>query len=482
MMRLTNKHRKVVIIGAGITGLTTAFYMQKQARDEKLPIDVILIDASLRAGGKIETLRQDGYIIERGPESFYDQHGDVERLAQDLYIRSKLINNKIGNSYIALGEELHAVPTSFTANRVAPEMPTFITTNLLSVSGKVRAMKDMVLPRADHQEDESIADFFKRRFGSEVVQNFVEPLLAGTFTGDIDRLSMRSMFPDLYQLEDEYRSLLKGLRKTGLSFLPNEVRHQRGIYQTFENGLQTLIESLEESLTPKTVRKGLRVGQIEQLTNGSLCLHLNNDEKMIADEVVLAIPFEAARNMLAKAHVFDDVPKVKSATIATVTMAFDEEQITRYQDALNFFVSRNSNLAITSCTMSHNKWDHVTPQGKVLLRIYLGRVGDETIVELSDTEIEKIVLADLQHAIGLVGQPKFTIVTRWKEAMPQYFVGHAETVQTLRQKISASMPGLHVTGSSYDGLSIPSCVAQGRETAKRLITKMTQADYTNIEL
>ena len=211
-MRVTNKQRKVVIIGAGITGLTTAFYMQKQVREEKLPVEVLLLDASLRTGGKIETLRQDGYIIERGPESFYDQHGDVERLAQDLYIRSKMMYNNIGDSYIAVHGELHPVPNHFTVSRTSNDNPSFMTTNLLSLGGKLRAMRDIVLPRGE-QQDESVAQFFKRRVGTEVVENFIEPLLAGTFAGDIDQLSMRSMFPELYDLEAEHRSLLKGLKE-----------------------------------------------------------------------------------------------------------------------------------------------------------------------------------------------------------------------------------------------------------------------------
>lgn len=477
MMRVTNKQRKVVIIGAGITGLTTAFYMQKQVREEKLPIDVVLLDASLRTGGKIETLRQDGYVIERGPESFYDQHGDVERLAQDLYIRSKLMYNNIGNSYIAVHGELHPIPNHFTMNRTTNESPSFMTTNLLSLSGKLRAMKDIVLPRG-HEEDESVAHFFKRRVGTEVVENFIEPLLAGTFAGDIDQLSMRAMFPELYQLEEEHRSLLKGLKKTDILFLPNEVRHQRGVYQTFQHGLQTLVESLEESLVPHSLRKGVRVEQIDE-ANGGVVLQLNNGEKLHADELIIATPFAAAKKMLHIDGIFDEIQPVKSATIATVTMAFRKEQITKYEDAINFFVSRNSNFAVTSCTFSHNKWDDIAPDGQALLRLYLGRVGDETIVELSDSEIEKIVLNDLQEAIGLIGQPQFTIVSRWKEAMPQYVVGHDEAVQSIRQNLSKRLPMVHVTGSSYEGVSIPNCVAQGRAMAKRILTKLTQADYTD---
>lgn len=477
MMTVTNKNRKVVIIGAGITGLTTAFYMQKQAREQKLPVDVLLLDASLRTGGKIETLRQEGYIIERGPESFYDQHGDVERLSQDLYIRSKLKYNNIGNSYIAVHSDLHLVPNNFTVSRTVSDKPSFMTTNLLSLSGKIRAMRDIILPRGE-QQDESVAHFFKRRVGAEVVENFIEPLLAGTFAGDIDQLSMRAMFPELYQLEAEHRSLLKGLKKADILFLPNEIRHQRGVYQTFENGLQTLVESLEESLLPNTLRKGVRVEQIESV-HGGVQLHLNNGEKLQADEVVMATPFATAKQLLQQEGIFEHVEPVKSATIATVTMAFRKSQIQQYEDAINFFVSRNSNLAITSCTFLHNKWDDIAPDGQALLRVYLGRVGDETIVELSDTEIEKIVLQDLHEAIGLNGQPQFTIVSRWKEAMPQYVVGHEEAVQQIRQNLSKLLPSVHVTGSSYEGVSIPSCVAQGRNMAKQLMTKLVQANYTD---
>ena len=160
------------------------------------------------------------------------------------------------------------------------------------------------------------------------------------------------------------------------------------------------------------------------------------------------------------------------ATIATVTMAFKEGQISKYADALNFFVSRNSDFAITTCTWNNRKWDNVAPDGHDLLRVYIGRVGDESIVELSDSEIEKIVLQDLQRAIDLQGEPLFTVVARWKESMPQYTIGHDKRMTYLQEQFQTEYPQVQLIGSSYEGISVPDCVAQGKQAAKRTIAQL----------
>ena len=162
------------------------------------------------------------------------------------------------------------------------------------------------------------------------------------------------------------------------------------------------------------------------------------------------------------------------ATIATVTLAFDQAVMQKYADALNFFVSRNSDFAITTCTWSNRKFDHVAPEGHELLRVYIGRVGDESIVELSDNEIEKIVLQDLKKAIGLEERPSLMVVARWKESMPQYTIGHAERMETMKEQFYQENPNVHLTGSSYEGISIPDCVTQGMKTAEEILQQLLE--------
>lgn len=473
-MRVTLKRNKVVIVGGGITGLTTAYYLQQKTKAHNLPIDIVLIEASLRLGGKIHTVRQNGYIIERGPESFFDTGSSVRVLARDLNIEHEMIQNNYGRTFIAVGSKLHQIPSNILLGG-SPKIFPFMTSNVLSLMGKFRAAGDLLLPKLPHAADEPISEFFNRRFGKEVVENLVEPVLAGTFAGDVDHLSMQSMFPQFYQLEKEYRSLLLGMKKTGkgiyaLVDTPGELH-----YESFENGLESLIETLENALTDVTILKGLKVNSIEKNNDDTHLIELNDGTSIQADKIVVTTPFNVAKRIFPDSITMQQVPDMNYATIATVTMAFEKGSMQKYEDALNFFVSRNSHFAITSCTWSHRKWGNVSPEGHELLRVYIGRVGDESIVELPDSEIEKIVLQDLERAVGLDAKPLLTTVARWKEAMPQYTIGHESRMSTMKKQFYQEFPNVFLTGSSYEGISIPDCVLQGRNTAEQLLNQLAES-------
>ncbi|SOC16878.1 oxygen-dependent protoporphyrinogen oxidase [Ureibacillus xyleni] len=468
-MRVTLSRRKVAIIGGGITGLTAAFYLQRLAQQNNLPIDVVLIESSLRLGGKIHTLRKDGFIIERGPESFLDYNNSVRELATDLGIEHEMVTNNQGQTYVVVGSELNPIP-NILAYQGSLKVSSFITSGLFSLSGKLRAAGDLLLPKTSEDEDEPIGDFFRRRFGKEVVENLVEPLLAGTFAGDIDHLSIQSMFPQFYQLEKQHRSLILGMKKS----LPHTSNHHNESYQTFKNGLETLIESIESKLTPKSILKGVKVESIDKLKDGSVQIYFNNIPPLKCDAVIMTTPFNVTRSVFNSYGLLEDVPNMNYATIATVTMAFKQNEIKKYKDAMNFFVSRNSDLSITTCTWSNHKWNNVAPEGYDLLRVYIGRVGDEAIVELSDSDIEKTVLQDLNLAIGLSEEPIFTVVTRWKQSMPQYTVGHEKRIEHIKEQLYTDFPNVKLVGSSYDGISVPDCVSQGKKAAQELLKEMFQ--------
>lgn len=474
MMRLTLSRRKVAVIGGGITGLTAAFYLQKIAQQHNLPLDIVLIEASLRLGGKIQTVRQDGFIIERGPESFLDYKKSVRELAIDLGIENEMVCNNKGQTYVAVGSELYPIPSNLMFGG-SLEVSSFITSGIFSISGKLRAAAgDLFLPKSAEKEDEPIGDFFRRRFGNEVVENLVEPLLAGTFAGDIEHLSIRSMFPEIYKLEKQYRSLLIGLKKSGHSFYEHPIEAS----QTFKNGLETLIEKLESKFQPNSIIKGVKVESIDKLNDGTLQIFFNNIAPLKCDAVIMSTSFNVAKNIFNSYGLLEEIPKMSYATIATVTMAFKKEDISKYKDALNFFVSRNSDLAITTCTWSNHKWDGVSPEEYDLLRVYIGRVGDEVIVELSDSEIEKTVRQDLEKALGITQPPIFTVVSRWKESMPQYTIGHEKRMDSMLQQLLKEFPTVKLVGSSYNGISVPDCVSQGKKAAIEMLEEMFQLQLT----
>ncbi|WP_335870132.1 protoporphyrinogen oxidase [Bacillus sp. 2205SS5-2] len=456
--------QKVVIIGGGITGLTAAYYLQKEAKEKQIALDVVLVEASHKLGGKIQTVTKDGFVIERGPDSFLERKTSAAKLASEVGMEKDLVNNSTGQSYVMVNEQLHPMPGGSVMG-IPTEIGPFVTTGLFSLMGKARAAGDFVLPRSKVEGDQSLGSFFRRRLGNEIVENLIEPLLSGIYAGDIDQLSLMSTFPQFYHIERKHRSLVFGMKK-GMPKGPKGPK--KGMFLTFKNGLQSFVNAIEEHLDEGSVLKGIRVENIQK-HNDHYDLYLNDGNKLEANSIIVATPHQVLPTMFASYPIFDPLKQMPSTSVATVAMAFPKEAIGQDINGTGFVVSRNSDYTITACTWTHKKWPHSTPEGHVLLRCYVGRAGDEAIVDLSDAEIEQIVLDDLNKTMNITMKPSFTVVTRWKESMPQYTVGHKERMNSLKQQVAQELPGVFLAGSSFDGLGLPDCIDQGVDAVNKVL-------------
>lgn len=462
--------QKIVIIGGGITGLTTAYYLQKEAREKGLPLDVKLIEATHRLGGKMQTVVKDGFVIERGPDSFLARKQSASRLAKEVGMGDALVSNTAGKSYVLVKERLHPMPGGSIMG-IPTQMAPFVTTGLFSPLGKLRAAADFVLPRSNPAVDQSLGVFFRRRLGDEVVENLIEPLLSGIYAGDIDQLSLMSTFPQFYQVEQKYRSLVLGMKKATPTKPKNtgEKKKDKGIFLTFKDGLQSFVDAIEAKLEPSSVLKGFRVESIHKNESGYE-LELNGGEVLQADSIVMTVPHHVTQSIFKQYRFFDPFKDMSSTSVATVALAYSEKAIEKDIDGTGFVVSRNSDYTITACTWTHKKWPHSTPKGKVLLRCYVGRAGDEAVVELSDDEIIKTVLDDLNKTMNITMDPEFAIISRWKDSMPQYTVGHKERIDTVKKQLESALPGVFIAGSSYEGLGLPDCIDQGEEAVSKVLS------------
>lgn len=461
--------KKVVVIGGGITGLTTAYYLQKTIQKEQLSCDVLLVEASHKLGGKFQTVYKDGFTIERGPDSFLERKMSAQELAVEVGLKEELVNNTAGRAFVLANEKLHPMPKGAVMG-IPTKIGPFITTDLFTIQGKMRAAADLVMPRSNVSGDQSLGRFFRRRLGDEVVENLVEPLLSGIYAGDIDRLSLMSTFPQFYHAEQKYRSLILGMKNTMPSAPPKTVSEKnQGIFLTLKGGLESLVKAIEEKLETDSILKGTRVVSITENESQGYKLELNNGNCLEADSVVIALPHFALADLFPDNSVIQELKGMPATSVATVAMAFNAEDVDDHLDGTGFVVSRNSDYTITACTWTHKKWPHTTPEGKVLLRCYVGRAGEETVVDLSDEEIEKIVLADLKRTMNLTAKPNFSIVSRWKQSMPQYTVGHKERIDKIKSNFKENMPGVFIAGSSYEGLGIPDCIDQGKAAVEEVL-------------
>ncbi|MFC4403197.1 protoporphyrinogen oxidase [Gracilibacillus xinjiangensis] len=457
--------KQITIIGGGIAGLTAAYYLHKQIKEQQLPYQVTLIEASGQLGGKIRTERRDGFTIERGPDSFLIRKQSAERLAREVGLGEQLVTNGSGKSYILVNGKLHQMPQgSFMG--IPTQVKPFLSSDLFSWPGKIRAGFDFFLPKGEPKEDQSLGKFFRRRFGDELVENLIEPLLSGIYAGDIDDLSLMATFPNFYELEQNHRSLVKGLQRTVPKPQPGK---KRSMFYSIKGGLQSLVEAIEAKLDDGIIRKNIAVNHIEKGTDG-YTLSLSDDSTIYSDAVMVATPFNMMKKMLPTYNFLSKTEDMKATSVANVALAFDQSAIKEDIDGTGFVVSRNSSYRITACTWTHKKWpDTAAPEGMALLRCYVGRPGDEAVVDLSDSELEELVLSDLNKIMKIEGKPLFSVVSRWKNAMPQYSVGHKKMVDRLDKDINENLPGLFVSGSSYRGIGIPDCIDQGEAAVEKIL-------------
>lgn len=459
--------KKVVIVGGGITGLSAAYYLQKEIKEKKLPYEVKLVEASNRLGGKIKTVKKAGFTIERGPDSFLERKRPAGKLAEELGMTSQLVRNGTGQAYILVHNKLHKMPKgSFMG--IPTQMRPFLFSGIFSMKGKLRAGFDFVIPKGKQTGDQSLGTFLRRRFGNELVENLLEPLLSGIYSGDIDKMSLMATFPNFHELEQEHRSLIKGLQTT----MPERRRNtgkKSGQFLAFENGFESIVDELEQRLNKENIIALNRaVDHVEKKDHGYHLL-LSNGEVYEADAVIMATPHTTLPKMFSQYDIFKAFHDIPVSSVANVALAFDEKAIKKDVDGTGFVVSRNSDFRITACTWTHKKWPHTTPDGKILLRCYVGKPNDQDIVDLSDEAITDIVLKDLKKTMKIKEKPEFTVVTRWKDVMPQYAVGHNERIDKVRDVVADKLPGVFLAGSSYEGIGIPDCIVQGEEAVEAVL-------------
>lgn len=460
-----------MIIGGGIAGMTTAFYLQKAIQENNLPIEIKLIEASHRLGGKMQTVVRDGFTIERGPDSFLARKTSITKLAEEVGMDHQLVPSSTGKSYVLVNEKLHSMPGGSIMG-IPTEIGPFMTTDLFSIPGKLRAALDLILPRSESGKDQSLGDFFRRRLGNEIVENLIEPLLSGIYSGDIDQLSLMSTYPQFYEVEQKYRSLILGMKRSAPSQprtkAPESKEKKNGGFLTFKTGMQSFAEAIEAKLNSDSILLSHRVEKIAKI-NDQYEVYLNNGETLFADCIVAATPHKVTQSMFSQYSFFDPFKSVPSTSVATIALAFPKEAIKKDIDGTGFVVSRNDDYSITACTWTHKKWIHSAPEGKALLRCYVGRSGNETIVDLSDDQITKIVLDDLKKTMDIAMSPEFVVVSRWKNSMPQYTVGHMQRLEIIHQHIKAELPGIFLAGSSYGGVGVPDCIDQGEAAVKGVL-------------
>ncbi|WP_042203371.1 protoporphyrinogen oxidase [Paenibacillus camerounensis] len=465
---MTAPHRKVVIIGGGLSGLSAAFYVRKYYREAGVQPDIVLLEKDNVLGGKIETLQREGFVIEKGPDSFLARKTAMVELARELKLDHELVstNPNAKKTYILQKGKLHPMPAGLVLG-IPTELKPFLQSGLVSFGGKVRAMLDFVLPPRRSREDESLGELIERRLGTEVLENMTEPLLAGIYAGDMRKISLQATFPQFGEVERKYGSLIRGMT-TGRKPVETHTGTKKSAFLTFRGGLQSLVQTMIREMHDVEQRTGAAAAAISKsgLQDAPRYLvHLESGEVLQADDIYVTVQDFAAAGLLRPHVDVSPLENVNYVSVANVVVAFAKKDIVTEYDGSGFLVPRKEGRNITACTWTSTKWLHTSPDDKVLLRCYVGRSGDEQNVELPDDALTELVLKDLREIMGITAKPLFTEITRLRRSMPQYPVGHLARIAGLRSELGQKLPGVYAFGAGYDAIGLPDCIRQAKDTA-----------------
>jgi oxygen-dependent protoporphyrinogen oxidase len=475
---------RVAVIGGGISGLAAAHRLVEQNARSKTKMEVVLLEASGRMGGVIRTEQRDGFLLEGGPDSFISEKPEAVELAKRIGLASRLIetNEAHRRSFIVRNGKLRAVPEGFQLLAPTRFWP-FVTTGIFSWTGKARMALDLILPRraaANGSDDESLAQFVRRRFGREALERMAQPMVGGIYTADPEHLSLRATMPRFLEMEREHRSLIRAMWKKRRQQSAAEIRSTSGarysLFLSFDEGMKVLVDAIVARLGNIHIRLNTKV---EALAFDSISrrwkIGTSAGETIDADAVCLALPAYTSANLLREAdtELAAELDAILYASTATINLAYRRTDIPHALDGFGFVVPLIEHRAILACTFSSVKFAGRAPEGHALIRAFVGGALQPEMYALDEDAMVAAVSHDLREFLGIEKPPLFTHVEKWPRSMAQYHLGHVERVERIREHLGA-LPGLKLAGNAYNGAGIPDCIRSGETAADEIFTTETQ--------
>ncbi len=444
-MSLDGQQFDIAVIGAGISGLTAAFRLEQAGKR------VVVLEEAERPGGVIQTEHDEGWLFELGPNTVLEGNFEVGRLISDLELgdRKVVASPASKKRYVWKGDRLVPLPGGPLQ---------FLTTPLFPLSAKLRLLKEPWIARSQ-AEDESIADFARRRLGESFLRYAVGPFVSGVYAGDPERLSVRWATAKIAALEREHGSLIRGALAKRKGPSPG------GAMISFVSGLEELPNRLAERLG------NLKTScEVESMARSESGFRLASSAGRIeVGHVVLTSPaWTAARLLSGLTEEARELEEIPYAPIVAVSLGFPRDAIKHPLDGFGFLVPQGEGLRILGCLFPSSLFSGRAPAGNVALAVFAGGRSNPAFVELDDEEIYGTILADLDRALNIDGEPSYRNLRRWPRAIPQYELGHRRFVD-LASRLESDHPGLHFLTNFLGGVSVPDRILRANQLATSIL-------------
>jgi len=457
---------KAIVVGGGISGLTAAYLLREKARAKGLDLEVLLLEKEERVGGKIWSIKDEGFLCEWGPNGFLDNKPHTlelcKRLGADrLLLRS---NDNARKRFIYSGGMLHQLPENASS---------FLKSKLISWKGKFRLAMEPFSSKAPMDVDETLAAFARRRLGEEALQKLIAPMVSGIFAGNPETMSLVSCFPRIAELELQYGGLIKAMMKLAKE-KKKEIAAGKavasaagpgGILTSFRDGIQSLTDAIATRLGSDSILTGQEVVKIATGKNAPFCVTTATGEHE-ADLVILASPAYAGSPAVKEfdpyiSHVLGDIPY---SSMTVVCFGYERRRIGHDLKGFGYLIPKEEKMNTLGTLWDSSIFANRAPQGKVLLRSMLGGACFPGYIKLSDNEVSLRVQEDLKTIMGIKESPSFVRIFRHEKAIPQYIVGHSQRLAGLEEKLKEH-PGFFLAGNSYRGIGLNDCVAESNRAA-----------------
>lgn len=476
---------KVVVVGGGIAGLSAAHRLMETKRPG---LGVTLLEGSDRFGGTIQTIERDGCLIELGPDAFLSTKPWLSDLARRLGVADRIIPTASTHrgAHVVHRGRLHPLPDGFlmmAPTRFGP----MVTTSLFSWPGKVRCALDLVLPRGPANDDESLGAFVRRRFGGEVLERVVQPLIGGIYAGDPDTLSLKATIPRFLEMERRHRSVIRAMvaqrRAAAKQQEGASSEHQEGAstgntgsgarygaLNSFDRGMETIVKALLQHLPSDAVHSRSEVTSLTREGN-RWRLSCEGGRQFEADAVILALPSRKAAALIhgTAVDLANELSAIPHASSAILNLVYRRSDVPHPLDCFGFVVPAVEKRKIIACTFSSVKFPNRAPEGLVLLRAFFGGSLQRELLEERDDALQQMAGEELRDLMGIEAAPLDTALARYPDAMPQYLVGHAGRMERI-DSLLERQPGLALAGNAYGGVGLPDCVHSGEQAADRILT------------
>jgi oxygen-dependent protoporphyrinogen oxidase len=459
--------KRVAVIGAGVSGISFCYYLEKIST---APVEIRVYEKSNRIGGLVETIRTDGLIIDTGPDCFILEKPVPLEIAKELGFEGDVVHavEETKGTYIYAGGRLHIMPEGLMTLVPTKFLP-FATTGLFSFAGKLRMLLDLFLPRGN-KEDETLAEFVRRRLGEEALNKLATPLVAGIYGSDPESMSLRATFPRFLEMEEKYRSLILGFlnQRKKMKKKKGSAENPRSYFLSFRYGMAELCEKMVESLKNTEFRFGTTVRKVDY-SGGKYSVITDNGSNEY-DAVVFAVPAHTAAVILPEelSMVSEKLSSYTYNSVATVNFVFDKRSFSAELKGHGFVVENKADISISAATFITNKWPERAPEDKHVIRVFVGGGSKSGLAEMEEEKITEIALKDLFKVLNSKPrEPEEIYVRRFIKAMPQYDSGHLKRVEEI-ESVLKDMKGLFLTGSYLRGIGVPDCIKQGMMTAEKV--------------